>query len=259
MKFTVLGSGAVGGVPLYGCTCPACQRARAVSSYIRRPACALLEHGKTRIALDAGLADFGHRFPSGSLDAILLTHYHMDHVAGLFDIRWGKGASLAIHGPVDDQGCADLHTHHGILDFSASVEPFQAFSINDICITALPLIHSRPTLGYFIEVDGARIAYLTDTVDLPADTLAFLQTHRPDLMLLDCSHPPSDMPRRNHNDLNLALRLHQGIAPLQTWLTHIGHDLDAWLMQSPDILPSEISIAQDGRVWRGGNPSILRY
>jgi phosphoribosyl 1,2-cyclic phosphate phosphodiesterase len=251
MKFTVLGSGAVGGVPLYGCDCPACQRARTVSSYIRRPASALIEYGNTRIALDAGLADFGQRFPSGSLDAVLLTHYHMDHVAGLFEIRWGKGASLAIHGPVDEHGCDDLHTHHGILDFSSTVEPFQSFTINDIRITALPLIHSRPTLGYFIEVDGARMAYLTDTVDLPAATLAFLQTHRPDLMLLDCSHPPSGTPRRNHNDLNLALSLHQKIAPLETWLTHISHDLDAWLMAHPEPLPQGVSIAQDGQVWRG--------
>jgi len=134
MKFTVLGSGAVGGVPLYGCDCPACQRARAVSSYIRHPASALIEHGNTRIALDAGLADFGTRFQSGSLDAVLLTHYHMDHVAGLFAIRWGKGASLTIHGPVDEHGCADLHTHPGILDFSSTVEPFLSFTINDIRI-----------------------------------------------------------------------------------------------------------------------------
>ena len=34
MKLTLLGSGAVGGVPLYGCDCPACVRARAMSDYI---------------------------------------------------------------------------------------------------------------------------------------------------------------------------------------------------------------------------------
>ncbi|HET19548.1 MAG TPA: phosphonate metabolism protein PhnP, partial [Chromatiales bacterium] len=45
MKLTLLGSGAVGGVPLYGCDCPACVRARAMSDYIRRPASALLEAG----------------------------------------------------------------------------------------------------------------------------------------------------------------------------------------------------------------------
>ena len=254
MKFTLLGSGAVGGVPLYGCDCPACLRARTFKDHIRRPASALLEHAGTRIALDAGLADFGQRFPSGSLDALLLTHYHMDHVAGLFEIRWGKGASLAVHGPVDEKGCDDLHTHHGILDFSATLEPFQCFEINDIRITALPLIHSRPTLGYFLEVDGARIAYLTDTVDLPATTLAFLQTHRPDVMVLDCSHPPSDTPRRNHNDLNLALQLHKSIAPLETWLTHIGHDLDAWFMAHPNALPLGVLLAHDGQIWHGLMP-----
>ncbi|MEW5972485.1 MAG: phosphonate metabolism protein PhnP [Pseudomonadota bacterium] len=254
MKFTLLGSGAVGGVPLYGCTCPACVRARAVKDFVRRPASALFEAGGLRIALDAGLTDFGQRFdpctPGGGLDAVLLTHYHMDHVAGLFEMRWGKGRVLPVHGPLDVEGCADLFKHPGLLDFSHSLEPFAQLEWGGTRITALPLIHSRPTLGYFIQHDGLNIAYLTDTVGLPQETKGFLKAHRPDLMVLDCSHPPRDAPPRNHNDIRLALGIHQSIQPGETWLTHIGHDLDNWLMQNPDALPAHIKMARDGWVWR---------
>ena len=251
MKLTLLGTGAVGGVPLYGCDCPACTRARAVSDFVRRPASALLEADGLRIALDAGLADFGHRFPSGSLDAVLLTHYHMDHVAGLFELRWGKGARLPVHGPVDAEGCADLHKHPGLLDFSFTLQPFQQLALGGIRITALPLNHSKPTLGYFFEHEGQRIAYLTDTAGLPPDTETFLKTHCPDLMVLDCSHPPRDTPPRNHNDIHLAIVLHHRIKPVETWLTHIGHDLDAWLMSNPEALPARMKAARDGWVWQG--------
>ena len=249
MKLTLLGTGAVGGVPLYGCNCKACQRARAVSDFVRRPASALLEVDGFCIALDAGLPDFAHRFPPGSLRAVLLTHFHMDHVAGLFDMRWGKSAPLAVYAPQDDEGCADLLKHPGFLDFSSTLEPFQRLEMDALSITALPLNHSKPTLGYFLEHAGERIAYLTDTVGLPPATLAFLQQNLPDLMVLDCSHPPRDTVPRNHNDLPLAIELHQQIHPIETWLTHIGHELDAWLMQNPRSLPAGMRVAQDAWVW----------
>jgi phosphoribosyl 1,2-cyclic phosphate phosphodiesterase len=36
----------------------------------------------------------------------LLTHYHLDHVQGLFPLRWGVGAPIPVYGPPDDAGCA---------------------------------------------------------------------------------------------------------------------------------------------------------
>ncbi len=255
MKLTLLGTGAVGGVPLYGCDCKACQRARAVSDFVRRPASALLEVDGFCIALDAGLPDFGHRFPPGSLRAVLLTHFHMDHVAGLFELRWGKGAGLPVYAPHDDEGCADLLKHPGLLDFSQRMEPFGVLDMGELRITALPLIHSKPTLGYFFEHGGERIAYLSDTVGLPPASLDFLRRKTPDLMVLDCSHPPRDTPPRNHNDIPRAIALHQQILPIETWLTHIGHDLDAWLMQHQNQIPARMRVAHDGLCWAGLMPS----
>lgn len=251
MRISFLGTGDAGGVPLYGCACGACARAHADPAWRRRPCSALVEAGTTRILLDAGLPDLAERFAPGSLSAIVLTHFHPDHVQGLFHLRWGVGPTIAVHAPPDAEGCADLYKHPGLLDFRRCAK-FETFRLGSLNITPLPLIHSKPTFGYAIEdAHGHRFAYLTDTAGLPPRTLAFLQDWRPDGMAIDCSHPPSptDMPgSRNHNDFRQALAILEAVAPAQGWLTHLGHEVDAWMMTSRPALPPSVHVARDGDV-----------
>ncbi len=244
MRITFLGTGDAGGVPLYGCDCPACTRARAVADLRRRPCTALVEAGDTRILLDAGLTDLTERFPPGSLTAIVLTHYHPDHVQGLFHLRWGIGASIPVYGPPDSDGCADLYKNHGLLDFR-KLSKFDPLAIGDLKLTPLPLIHSKPTFGYAIEdASGSRFAYLTDTVGLPPRTEEFLVAWQPDGLAIDCSHPPRCNPK-NHNDWTLASQIIEVISPRQAWLTHISHSLDAWILDSAPTFPETIFTATD--------------
>ncbi|MCV6589001.1 MAG: phosphonate metabolism protein PhnP [Marinobacterium sp.] len=249
MQLTLLGTGDVRQVPVWGCECKACQRAVVDNRYRRRPCSALLETGGQRWLLDAGLMDLAERFPPGALSGILLTHYHVDHVQGLFHLRWGLNHRLAVFGPEDAGGCADLHKHPGILAFRAPLQPFQRFELGSVSVTALPMIHSKPTLGYLFEQNNQRIAYLTDTVGLP-DTVAALLAEQPlDLLVIDCSRPPQPEPPRNHNDLNLVRAIHQRLRPARTVLTHIGHELDGWLMKHrwlESLAAEGIEIGRDG-------------
>lgn len=243
---TFLGTGAAGGVPLYGCACPACALARAHPAARRRPCCALIETATTRLLLDAGLMDLGERFPAGCLDGIALTHFHVDHVQGLFDIRWGVGAAIPVWAPPDHDGCADLYRHPGLLRFEA-VQPFEGFQAGDCRLTPLPLTHSKPTVGYAIEgPDGARLAYLTDTLGLPAATENWLRTWGEHHLVIDCSFPPGGT-FGNHNDWAAALAIIERLHPRHAWLTHIGHAFDAWrLSGGGQPLPPGISLAADG-------------
>lgn len=249
MQLTFIGTGDAGGVPLYGCQCLACARARGSPDLRRRPCCALVESGDTRVLIDAGLTDLTERFPPGSLSAIVLTHFHPDHVQGLFHLRWGIGAPIPVFAPPDSEGCADLYKNHGLLEFRKAAK-FEPFTIGDLTLTPLPLIHSKPTFGYIVEDrQGHRLAYLTDTVGLPPSTEALLTEGKIADLAIDCTYPPSENPR-NHNDLTQALAIADRIKPERTWLTHIGHAMDAWRHENMGSLPARITIARDGTVVR---------
>ncbi len=246
MRLTLLGTGGAAQVPVYNCACPACRAAQLDPSRRRRACSALVDCGDQRWLLDSGLPDLCERFAPGSFNGILQTHYHADHAQGLLQLRWGVGLRIPVHGPDDPEGLADLYKHPGILDFS---EPFAAFEqrmLGTLRVTALPLVHSKPTFGYLLEGNGRRIAYLTDTVGLPDSTRERLQNTALDVLVLDCSTPPRDAPPRNHNDLTRALQSIDDLRPEQAVLTHIGHELDAWFMQAPRKLPGNVCLARDG-------------
>lgn len=245
MRLTLLGTGDARQVPVYGCECAACRAAHADKRLRRRPCCALVELGEQRWLIDSGLPDLTERFPPRSLSGILQTHYHADHAQGLLHLRWGQGLVIPVHGPVDAEGLSDLYKHPGILDFSQPFMPFESRSLGELQVTALPLLHSKPTLGYLLEGGGRRIAYLTDTVGLPHDTQSFLQREALDMLVLDCSMPPQPQTPRNHNDLNLALQIIEALEPDQAVLTHVGHTLDAWLMEHAHELPEHVRVARD--------------
>ncbi|NWB31842.1 phosphonate metabolism protein PhnP [Pseudomonas gingeri] len=246
MRLTLLGTGDARQVPVYGCDCRACTAARRQPALRRLPCSALVECGDQRWLIDSGLPDLTERFPPRSFSGILQTHYHADHAQGLLHLRWGQGLVIPVHGPADPEGLSDLYKHPGILDFS---QPFAAFETRQwgaLSVTALPLVHSKPTLGYLLEGAGRRVAYLTDTVGLPAETEAFLLRQPLDLLVLDCSMPPQPQAPRNHNDLNLALATIAALKPLQAVLTHVGHTLDAWLLDHAGTLPASVLVARDG-------------
>ncbi len=247
MRLTLLGTGSASGMPVYGCECDDCRLVRAEPRLRRSPCSALLEIGDRRYLIDAGQTNLAELFPAGSLTAIFLTHFHPDHVQGLFHLRWGRGLTIPVYCPPDSNGCADLYKHPGILAFDPQ-RKFQKLWLEDLGVTPLPLIHSKPTFGYLFEHAESSLAYLTDTDGLPPDTLDCLRDHGLDLMVIDSSYVPGSG-HRGHNDLDTALALDEAIAPGKTVLTHIGHDLDVWLRAHADRLPSRVVVGRDGAVF----------
>lgn len=248
MRLTLLGTGDARQVPVYNCNCPACASARLTTARRRGPCCALIECGAQRWLIDSGLTDLCERFPPHSLSGILQTHYHADHAQGLLHLRWGQGLIIPVHGPDDPEGLADLYKHPGILDFSQPFAAFERRQLGELRVTALPLNHSKLTFGYILEGDGRRIAYLTDTLGVPAASAGVLRQQPLDLLVLDCSTAPQPIAPRNHNDLTRALEVLEQLQPRETVLTHIGHSFDAWLLNNPNALPPDVSLAFDGQV-----------
>lgn len=243
MQLTLLGTGDAAGMPLYGCNCYRCELARLDINKCRGPASALLELDDKRYLLDAGIIDITQQFPSGTLDGIFLTHFHPDHVQGLFHLRWGIGKQIPVYCPPDKQGCADLLKHPGILNFQM-LDEHEPIKLGSLEVIPLPLIHSKPTFGYLFNDKNHRIAYLTDTRNLPARTEFTLRTILLDLMVIDTTEPP-EVDNKNHNSLDISLSIHGRVGANRTVLTHIGHDLDVWLSEQHDCLPEGVEAGYD--------------
>lgn len=247
MQLEFIGTGDCAGIPVYNCKCPICTESRVNPKRRRNSSCAHITTSEVSVLIDAGLPDIGERFPRNTVDLILLSHYHIDHVYGLFPMRWGHcEESLPVYGPDYPAGCADLLQHPGILDFSSTMQPFVTRFFTNLEITPLPLNHSKPCLGYALASETSRLAWLCDTGGLPMATSDFLKRWNPDVIVLDCTFPPRKDRHPNHNDIYTAIALHQEIGPTTTYLTHISHDLDLWLSTNGHTLPENIYTAIDG-------------
>lgn len=247
MQLNFIGTGDCAGIPAYGCSCTICTKAKKLVEFRRQHSCALLSTPDQNILIDAGIADIGSRLPQPTLNRIFVTHYHADHVLGLFSMRWGVSASrLPVHGPKDSTGCDDLLRHEGIFDFSDTLEPFATRNLGDLTVTPLPLTHSRPSLGYLFSHDNASLAWLCDTGPLGKESLEYLMANPPQVMVIDCTFPPQTSEPEKHHSFPMALQLHEQIQPETTYLTHVSHGLDLWLLENDYSLPPSVSVAHDG-------------
>ena len=247
-EFQFMGTGNAGGVPLWGCECSACEAARLDTGRRRHSASALIRTDEGVTLVDAGVTELSQQFGFDEIRRVLLTHFHMDHVQGLFPLRWSeREARIPVFRPNDPVGADDLYKHPGVFEFMPPCASFEEVAFPEFSVVTLPLIHSRVTQGFLIRHGHWRLAYLTDTRGLPEQTLAHLQAEGVDDLVLDCSEPPRDLAPRNHNDLTLALSVWRESGAKRLWLTHISHRLDLWLQQGGE-LPEGVQVAHDGMV-----------
>jgi phosphoribosyl 1,2-cyclic phosphate phosphodiesterase len=238
MRLTLLGTGTTSGIPAAGCICGACDRARTGTGPSRRHTCAWIADHRFSVQVDAGLV--GPDRP----DALLLTHYHPDHVAEIAAVAPGR----PVWGPEDPDRRIAVEERVPGLRIQV-VEPFVSISLaNGWTATPVPLHHTIPAVGWLVE-GPRRIAWLTDTLGLPERTIAFLAALRPDLGAIDCSFPPGD-PRadeKRHNDLPRAVAALTAIRCAAGRLVHVGHHLQEHLDGGVD-LPDWCRVGHDGEV-----------
>jgi phosphoribosyl 1,2-cyclic phosphate phosphodiesterase len=203
-----------------------------------------LEVGSKQLLIDANHPELTQRFEPGSIEAILLTHYHMDHVQALFELRWGVGSPIPVYHPCDPEGCDDLFKHPGLLVFQPPSIAYQPFELAGIWVIPLTLNHSKPTQGYIFCSGSRRIAYLTDTKGIPDESWQQLAQQPPQYIVVDCSHPPGHS-CVNHNDLSEVRMLATALPQSQWVLTHISHELDTYLLKNPGCLGTNMRVAWD--------------
>ena len=255
---TLLGTGTSTGVPILGCTCRVCTSADPRDARTRTSAhvVAHTAAGPVHIQIDAG-PDFraqALREHVTAVDALVVTHHHFDHVAGLDDLRplfyrnrapvpvWATAASGVVlremFGYVFDRtypgsSLLDLHETDGRTPFvvASRTDPAAAVAVT-------------PVLGRHgaVDVVGVRIgglAYLTDVKQVPDATVAALRGVR--VLVLDGLRPES---HPTHLSFGEAAAVAGRIGAAETRLVHMTHAVTH--AEGDALLPPGVRLGYDG-------------
>ena len=251
MRLTFLGTGTSTGVPSIGCECETCLSEDPRDKRLR--VSALVEHAGKKILVDTSI-DFRQqalRAGINYLDAVMLTHCHVDHVFGLDDIRPLNFRHGALGVYANEIAWRDLKrifqyifepTHFGgglPQLIPHTVEPLSSFCIGEqIEVTPIEVIHGKlPVIAYRFN----DFAYATDLKTIPDSSMAALRGL--DTLVLDCVRIK---PHSTHLCLEEALAYIEDLKPKKAFLTHMNHDF----LHERDSkrLPDNVEFAYDGLV-----------
>lgn len=249
MKVTFLGTGTSQGVPLIGCHCEVCTSTDKKNNRLR---CAILiETPEANIVIDTG-PDFRYqmlRAKVDRLDAVVFTHSHKDHVAGLDDVRafnYFQQKAMPVYATMETQAVLrrefsyvfDSPNYPGIPQLDLiTIDPDVPFTINGITITPIRVVH------YLIEVLGFRLGnftYITDANHIEPDQLAKVNGSEALVMtaLRHEKHP-------SHFTLAESIEIARSVDVKETYFTHISHQLGLH-DEVTKTLPPQMQLAYDG-------------
>lgn len=231
MNITFLGTGTSTGVPAIGCSCPVCTSSDPKDRRLRSSLLISDENGSA-VIIDTGpdLREQCLRYKVTHLDGVLYTHAHMDHIAGLDDLRRfnilsGKGLCVYASAPVIGQlkhlyryAFPERYTSADIpCLIPAEITHGIPFTVGDISITPLPAEHGKGKTTCFLFENWA---YCTDISGIPPETASYLSNLS--LLIIGALRKK---PHPKHFSFKQAAETIEQLQPRQALLTHLGHDV----------------------------------
>jgi phosphoribosyl 1,2-cyclic phosphate phosphodiesterase len=247
---TFLGTGTSQGVPVITCECDVCSSGNSKDKRLRTSALIEIE-GRT-IVIDSG-PDFRQqmlREKVKSLDAILFTHEHKDHIAGTDDVRaFNHKQQHAIEVfcslPVEKALKREFYyafepadkRYPGVPSINITLIENKPFRLLGIDVEPIQVWHHKmPVLGYRI----GNMAYITDANRIEDEELKKLEGL--DVLVLNSLRKSYHI---SHFTLDEAVALAKKINAKATFLTHISHLLGKHDEINAE-LPENIKLAFDG-------------
>jgi len=248
LKITFLGSGTSSGVPMIACDCPVCTSTDKKDSRLRSSI--LVQSANTTLVVDS-TPDFRYqmlRAKVKQLDAIIFTHPHKDHIAGLDDVR---AYNFFTRRPMEifanemtqeviirefPYAFADTK-YPGVPEIRLNTIAFDEFVVGDIPIQPILVWHMKmPVLGFRF----GDFTYITDANRI--DEAEKQKIRGSKVVVLNALRKESHI---SHFTLDEAVAIVKELQVPQAYFTHISHQLG----KHEDInneLPPGIELAYDG-------------
>lgn len=245
---TFLGTGTSQGVPFIGCNCAVCTSPDPRDNRLR--SAIWLQSEQTSVVIDTG-PDFRQQMLRAGvtkLDAVVYTHGHKDHVAGLDDVRaynyWqNKAMNLYADGLTEEvlrrefQYAFSGVQYPGIPVLEIVPVTGAAFDIGDLHFEPVQVMHYKlPVYGYRI----GNFTYITDANYIAPEELEKIRGTEV-LVLNALRHEP----HISHFTLNEAIALSEKVGAAKTYFTHASHQLGLHAVLEKE-LPEGMFIAYDG-------------
>jgi len=248
LDITILGSGTSTGVPLIGCNCEVCTSTNAKNKRLRTSI--KISSPTTTVVIDT-TPDFRYqmlRTHTTKIDAVVFTHPHRDHYAGLDDIRpfnYFSQKSMAIYANEITQVAIKRDFYYafekdkedGLPEMILHTINKDAFTIGDIPFIPIHVMHrDMPVLGFRI----GDFTYITDANFIPETEMEKIKGSKVFILnaLRKQTHP-------THYNLEQALEVAAALDIPKVYFTHFSHQIG--LHEEVEAsLPKGIQLAYDG-------------
>lgn len=247
IKFTFLGTGTSQGVPVIGCDCEVCKSTDKHDKRLRTSA--LVQVNQNNFVIDSG-PDFRYQMLKcgiRKLDALIFTHEHKDHVAGMDDIRpFNFILKQNVNVYASDRVQVALKREYpyvfddlkypGVPEIDLHLIDGNPFEVNGVRIEPLAVNHYQlPVLGFKI----GELCYITDANHIPDETKEKVKNCK--ALIINALRKEKHV---SHFNLEEALALIKELNPGKAYLTHISHQLGKH-EEVEKILPSNVYCGYD--------------